>query len=102
MVGYFIFRNDSRRKACLGTSVFGQKSTPGASGAFLAIARLPAFFTASYEISLTGSGMSRDQYMYVCMVITYSKSKDRPGWVANPTRGQLNRKNEFFPVPVRA
>ena len=101
MVGYFIFRNDSRRKACLGTSVFGQKSTPGAPGAFLAIARLPAFFTACYEISLTVR-VFRDQYMYVCMVITYSKSKDRPGWVANPTRGQLNRKNEFFPVPVRA
>ena len=28
-------------------------------------------------------------YMYVCMVITYSKSKDQPGKVANPARGQL-------------
>ena len=38
----------------------------------------------------------------VCMVITYSKSKDQPGKVANPARGQLNRKNEYnFPVPVR-
>ena len=26
---------------------------------------------------------------------TYSKSKDQPGKVANPARGQLNRKNEF-------
>ena len=32
----------------------------------------------------------------------YSKSKDRPGKVANPARGQLNRENEYFPVPVRA
>ena len=28
---------------------------------------------------------------YVCMVITYSKSMDQPGKVANPARGQLNR-----------
>ena len=26
----------------------------------------------------------------------------QPGKVANPARGQLNRKNEYFPVPVRA
>ena len=40
--------------------------------------------------------------MYVCyMVITYSTSMD--GKVANPARGQLNRKkNEYFPVHVRA
>ena len=36
------------------------------------------------------------------MVITYSKSKDLPGKVANPARGQLNRENEYFPAPVRA
>ena len=36
------------------------------------------------------------------MVITYSKSKDQPGKVANPARGQLNRENEYFPVPFRA
>ena len=29
----------------------------------------------------------------VCMVITDSKSKDQPGKVANPARGQLNREN---------
>ena len=29
--------------------------------------------------------------MYGCMVITSSKSMDRPGKVANPARGQLNR-----------
>ena len=29
------------------------------------------------------------------MVITYSKSKDQPGKVVNPARGQLNRENEF-------
>ena len=27
---------------------------------------------------------------------------DQPGKVANPPRGQLNRENEYFPVPVRA
>ena len=39
---------------------------------------------------------------YVCMVITYNKSMDQPGKVANPARGQLNRENEYFPVRVRA
>ena len=33
------------------------------------------------------------------MVITYSKGKDQPGKVANPARGQLNMKNDFFPCP---
>ena len=33
---------------------------------------------------------------------TYGKSKDQPGKVANLARGQLNTKNEYFPVPVRA
>ena len=37
----------------------------------------------------------------ICMVITYSKSKDQPRNVANPARDQLNRENEYFPVPVR-
>ena len=36
------------------------------------------------------------------MVIAYSKGMDQPGKVANAARGQLNRKNEYFPVPVRA
>ena len=39
----------------------------------------------------------------LCMYChTYSKSMDQPGKVANPARGQLNRKNEYFPVRVRA
>ena len=33
---------------------------------------------------------------------TYSRSMDQPGKVADPARGQLNRKNENFPVHVRA
>ena len=32
--------------------------------------------------------------MYVCMVNTYSKSKDQPGKVANPARAQLNREKK--------
>ena len=35
--------------------------------------------------------------MYICMYlwsnIDYRKSKDQPGKVANPARGQLNREN---------
>ena len=27
---------------------------------------------------------------------------DQPGKVANTARGQLNKENEYFPVPVRA
>ena len=42
------------------------------------------------------------EFKYVCMVLTYSKSKDQPGKVANPARGQLSKENEYFPVPVRA
>ena len=38
----------------------------------------------------------------VCMVITYSKSKDQPGKIVNPARGQLNRETVYFPVRVRA
>ena len=39
--------------------------------------------------------------VYACMyamVITYSKSMDQPGKVANPARGQLNRKKMCFPL----
>ena len=32
---------------------------------------------------------------------TYSKSMDQPGKVTSPARGQLDRKNEYFPVRVR-
>ena len=40
---------------------------------------------------------------HVCMYgHTDSKIMDQPGRVANPARGQLNRENDFFPVPVRA
>ena len=41
-------------------------------------------------------------FMYVYIFTTYSKSMDQPTKVANPARGQLNRENEYFPVPVRA
>ena len=41
-------------------------------------------------------------FVYVCMVIKYSKGKAQPGKAANPARSQFNRENESFPVPVRA
>ena len=40
--------------------------------------------------------------IYVCIVITYSKSNDQLGKVVNPALGQLNRENEYFPVRVHA
>ena len=36
------------------------------------------------------------------MAIIYSKNKDQPGNVVNPSRGQLNREKVYFPVPIRA
>ena len=33
---------------------------------------------------------------------TYSKSKDQPGKVANPARGELNRKNMNISLPAFA
>ena len=45
------------------------------------------------------------QYIYyVCMVIHIARvrSQDQLGKVANPVRGQLNRENQYFHVPVRA
>ena len=42
-----------------------------------------------------------DSGQYECMVITYS-SMDQPGKVVNPARGQLNRKNQYFAVPIHA
>ena len=50
-----------------------------------------------------GGGGGDGLLVCVCMYShTYSKSMDRPGKIANPSRGQLNRKNEYFPVCVRA
>ena len=40
--------------------------------------------------------------MFVCMVITYSNSKNLSTKVANPARGQLNREKLYFPVLIRA
>ena len=39
---------------------------------------------------------------YIMYGYTYSKSKDQPGKVANPAGDQLNRENEYFPVPALA
>ena len=36
------------------------------------------------------------------MIVTYGKSMDQPGKVANPARGQLNRENGYFPVCSRS
>ena len=45
----------------------------------------------------------KDNHGRKCMYGHYTwKSIDKPGKVANPARGQLNRKNEHFPVLVRA
>ena len=42
--------------------------------------------------------------MYVCMYVwsSHKQGMDQPGKVANPSRGQLNRENEYSSVPVCA
>ena len=37
-----------------------------------------------------------------CMLILIARGIDQPGKVANSAHGQLNRKHEYFSVPVRA
>ena len=50
-----------------------------------------------------GTILGKSRRGRVCMYgHTYSKSMDQPGKVTSPARGQLNRKNEYFPVRVRA
>ena len=47
-----------------------------------------------------------DVYIYIYFIyyshhiIYCSKGMGRPGKVANPARGQLNRENDYFPAPV--
>ena len=40
--------------------------------------------------------------LYVMTIHIAEYGMDQPGKVANPARGQLNRENEYSPVPVRA
>ena len=59
------------------------------------------YFCTIYQ-QYTRIVLDRRIQQYVRMVITYNKSMDQPGKVANPARGQLNRENEYFPVRVCA
>ena len=56
-----------------------------------------------------GHTLSTCTNLYVCMYVCihvwpeqFQQSMDQPGKVANPARGQPNRKSVLFPVPVRA
>ena len=52
------------------------------------------------------ASLSRTHYRYEVGMLkvpaTYYLSKDQPGKIDNPGRGQLNSENEYFPVHVRA
>ena len=49
------------------------------------------------------ASLSHTHYWYeVGMLKVPAASMDQPGKVASPARGQLNRGNEYSPVPVRA
>ena len=68
---------------------------------------LIAFRAFICRITRNGSRELVLQYSTVCMYVCMyghhiQQSMDQPGKVANPARGQLNRENEHFPVPVRA
>ena len=60
-------------------------------------------FILPVQLTTSRIGICDDKKkVYMYMVITYRRVYlDQPGKVANPTRGQLNRENEYFPVPVR-
>ena len=54
---------------------------------------------------LVSSPTTTTYYVYVYRLWSHihsSKSMDQLGKVANPARGQLNRENEYFLVPIRA
>ena len=68
------------------------------------------FVTLTRDVSTVSSAsQASDRHACVTWVIllcrlyidTFSKSMGQPGKVANPTRGQLKRENEYFPVRVR-
>ena len=44
-------------------------------------------------------GLDAFRFFLDSMDVTYNKSMDQPGKVANPARGQLNRENEYFLPP---
>ena len=46
--------------------------------------------------------ISYSSRIYIMYGHTYSKSIAQPGRVASPARRKLNRRNEYFPVRVRA
>ena len=68
--------------------------------------RSPSLYCTLILIAMQGHQKNiknKKQCMYVCMYgHTYSKRIDQPDKVASPARGQLNRKNEYLPVRVRA
>ena len=45
---------------------------------------------------ITSSQCTKLNIKCLYMVITYSKSMDQPGKVANPACGQMNKKNDHF------
>ena len=63
---------------------------------------LRCWFAICYDVRRTHAMAVKSAHAdELCMVITYSKSMDQPGKVANLARGRLDRENEYSPVPVR-
>ena len=59
--------------------------------------------TVNYSIcTVLIDGFLQQTSTVFIVCITYGKSMDQRGKVANPVRGQLNRENSYFPIPVRA
>ena len=63
---------------------------------------VPWYNTCTVNVVLVDASVTCT-VMYVCGYSqNFQQSMDQPGMVINPARGQLNRENEYFPVPVRA
>ena len=99
-----------RASVCARFSRLPPSSDPGrGAGGQTAPRRAAGRYRSVLQVGGQGSRISANHrgtaplpLCLVCMVITYSRSMDQPGKVANLARGQPKRENEHFPVPVRA
>ena len=56
-------------------------------------------YTVPQCVSHKSTAYKYSKYVYICMVVTCSKSKDQLRMLANPARGHLNREKYFSLSP---
>ena len=71
-------------------------------GFLLATICVWVWMVCSLHSVTTGSRDRANVSLIIIIIIARKSNKDQPGKVVNPARGQLNRKNKYFPVRVRA